>query len=88
MPHTSYCPDPCRHDAEVSIRFVKQDQSYPVRYDVLVEGDKVGEVVKKVEHYNLARPVTAISWYGVTLAGERTSLCPTRKEATDLLLGR
>lgn len=31
-------------------------------YDVLVDGEKVGEVWKKVQNYNLRRAVTTVSW--------------------------
>lgn len=50
------------------------------RYDVMLDDEKVGEVFKKVVHYNLRRPVTTIEWV-LLIPDHPKSYFNTRREA-------
>lgn len=54
------------------IRFVKTGAFYPPEYDVIVDGKRVGRVLKKEEHYNLRRAMTVISWVAYRFTEDST----------------
>lgn len=58
-------------------------------YDVFLDGVLVGEVRKKVTHYNLRRKIVVTEWYGTTVERVRVperSGYNTRRDAVSSLV--